>query len=204
MNFIICAEIAAGKDTVASMLPGKTFAFAADLKEVCGLLRQHRINDAYGLMENLFDGKAPKDMAEKLIEFSKYPLELGKDRKLYQDLGTTWARRYYPDIWVDSVRRKVKAHNGPSVITDCRFINEFHAFPDFHSIYVEASEEVRRQRMVSRDGEVKHSRLGHAAESQVRGLKELCRYTLVNNGTLEELRLKVDHMVAYLEFCETN
>ena len=194
MNFIICAEIAAGKDTLASLLPGKHFAFADDIKEVCRLLRRHRLLDAYDLMDELFDGKEPRDIVQKLREFSKYPLELGKDRRMYQDLGM-WARQYYPDIWVDSVRRKVNVHNGPSIITDCRFRNEFNAFLDFHSIYVDASEEVRRQRMVQRDGEVKHSSLGHAAESQVRGLKGLCNVVIENNGTLDELRFKVDYMM---------
>ena len=203
MNFILCAEIAAGKDTVASLLPGKHFAFADDIKEVSALLRNRDLYAAYERMYDLFDGKDPDEMGQKLREFMKYPLEQGKDRRMYQDLGM-WARQYYPDIWVDSVRRKVIAHNGPSIITDCRFRNEFNDFLDFHSVYVDASEEVRRERMIQRDGEVKHSSLGHAAESQVRGLKEHCEYTLVNNGTLEELRKKVDHMVASLKFCETN
>jgi len=203
MNYIICGEIASGKDTVAELLPGTRMAFADDFKVVCRLLRIRDIYGAFNFMETLFNGNEPKDYRKQLRKFMEYPVEQGKDRRLYQDIGM-WSRQSYPDIWIDAVKRRIQRTKGSIVITDCRFYNELAAFPDFHSIYVDCSEELRMQRMVARDGEVKQGSLGHAAEQEIQGLKELCNVVVVNEGSLDDLRVDVDSALAYMNFKMTN
>lgn len=68
------------------------------------------------------------------------PRTLKKDGVLLQLLGTEWGRKVYGDnIWVNLVKQQVDkiylidyAHekNTLVVIADCRFRNEFDAFPD--------------------------------------------------------------------------
>lgn len=77
-----------------------------------------------------------------------------KDRKLLQFLGTEFGRNTYGEnVWVDIVRSKIDEINfntHPSIpvhiISDCRFKNELHAFPDAIKIRLNCREEVRRAR----------------------------------------------------------
>jgi len=194
MNYILAGEICSGKDEVAMLLHGTRFAFAEDFKIVCRLLRTHDISVAHRMFLELFQGHEPHDLQSKLRMFEKYPVELGKDRHLYQDIGM-WSRESYPDIWVDAVKRKVARCETPVIITDCRFHNELLAFPTFASIYVEASEAIRMQRMILRDGEIKPGSLGHPAEQEIQSLRELCWYQLMNEGSREELQRNIDIMM---------
>jgi len=203
MNYIIIGEAGSGKDTVSSLLPGTRIAFADDLKLVARLLRIRDINGAIAYMGQLFDGKEPSDYRRRLRQFMCYPEDQGKDRRLLQDLGM-WAREYYADIWIDAVKAKVARCRTPVIITDCRFINEFQAFSDFHSIYVECSEDVRVARLSQRDGGYDADSLMHVAESEIKGLKELCGYRVINQGSLDELRHNVDTLMAYIGFTMTN
>lgn len=91
---------------------------------------------------------------------------LTKDGELMQLIGA-WARkRYGIDVWLNIVQNQIRdqihhtkklgeelARSGGRqterltfVITDCRFRNEFDAFPDTVRVRLEAKEEVRRSR----------------------------------------------------------
>lgn len=55
------------------------------------------------------------------------------DGELLQYLGTEWGRkRFGESVWVDAVKRQIAEHVEPTVfiISDCRFRNEFDAFPE--------------------------------------------------------------------------
>lgn len=201
MNIIICGEICSGKDELASLLPGVKLAFAEDFKNICKLLRIGNVGRATELMSEYFGIHTPSNLKEKLMEFSRYPTELGKDRRLYQDIGM-WSRSVYPNVWTNALKSKIKSN--AVVITDCRFHNELDAFPEFYSVYVDASEEVRRERMIKRDGEIKEDSLSNPAESEVMSLKERCKYVIVNNGSLQELQLEVNILLAWINFDLTN
>lgn len=75
-----------------------------------------------------------------------------KDGPLLQFLGTDWARKTYGDnIWADVLKNKVGmvevgTENTLVIVGDCRFENEFDAFPNALRVRLEASEEVRKSR----------------------------------------------------------
>lgn len=82
-----------------------------------------------------------------------------KDGKLLQFLGTEWGRQTYgEDIWVKCAQAEVAkyfkrqedtglAEEGSAVIvSDCRFKNEFEAFPEALRIRLECPRELRQQR----------------------------------------------------------
>ncbi|MDH4164705.1 MAG: hypothetical protein OEW15_18755 [Nitrospirota bacterium] len=94
-----------------------------------------------------------------------HPPELSaKDGKLLQFLGTEWGRKTYgEDIWVlctqAEVRKFFTSHDQDEtyapessdddvtvIISDCRFKNEFNAFPDALKIRLECPRELRRER----------------------------------------------------------
>lgn len=81
--------------------------------------------------------------------------DVKKDGKLLQLLGTEWGRSIDPDIWVQATRATVDASIAPiTIIGDCRFRNEFDAFPDALRVRLHAPRIVRKNRCESwRDNE---------------------------------------------------
>jgi len=81
-----------------------------------------------------------------------------KDGLLLQLLGTDWGRTVFgPNIWVDLAHRKIdklweqvlsaeKPMKLLVIIDDCRFENEFDAFPEALRVRFNAAEEVRMSR----------------------------------------------------------
>lgn len=96
-----------------------------------------------------------------LYQFSLFaPKEVNKkDGKLLQLLGTEWGRTVYgEDVWVDVMHRRLAYVKGNElkslqntlvVVGDCRFKNEFNAFPDALRVRLLAHEDVRRKRTTS-------------------------------------------------------
>ena len=82
--------------------------------------------------------------------------DMVKDGPLLQLLGTEWGRKTVSEnIWVDLLKAKIKKSQDPSrsygarqlfIIEDCRFRNEFDAFPDAVKIRLECSLEARQWR----------------------------------------------------------
>ena len=125
---------------------------------------------------------------KKLALFRSIPQGGLKDRLLKQELGT-YCRDYDDLIWIRPVLLQAKKLQNV-IITDCRRIVEFNSFfPEFTSVYIDATEAVRLERLKSRDGYT--GSLHHAAESEIKGLKELCDYCIMNNGGLEDFKKEV-------------
>lgn len=72
-----------------------------------------------------------------------------KDGPLLQHLGTEWGRNTYGEnIWVDIAKNRVKKFGSRCtfIVSDCRFRNEFSAFPEALRIRLNAREEIRKVR----------------------------------------------------------
>jgi dephospho-CoA kinase len=181
-----------GKDTIAEILKDShvKIAYADKVKDVCKMLREGNISKAYIEMCFLFNLRVPKDMFLTLCKFADYPFEESKDRKLLQDFATNWARRHDPDVWVRSLKGQLKP-DIRYIITDARFENEIDAFPDFLKIYVTADFEVRKQRIISRDGNWDDKWLEHESEKRVELFKPKCDIIIDNSGTIDALRDKI-------------
>ena len=95
-------------------------------------------------------------MHDKCLELMRtYGVETPEiDGRLLQLLGTEWGRKHYgEDVWVNVLRNKIESlvrYNPEGqwlfVVSDCRFKNEFDAFPEALRVRLVASEEVRKER----------------------------------------------------------
>jgi predicted ATPase len=92
------------------------------------------------------------DAVLALLRANGIERDVKKDGPLLQLLGTEWGRKTLgPEIWIRCLQARVSKleHKYPSctiIIDDCRFENEFDAFPDALRVRLEASEEVRKKR----------------------------------------------------------
>jgi len=196
-NYLITGEICSGKDSAGEYFNGYIRkAFANNLKIVCRLIRIGDFEGAEKHLTYLFNGNPPCNMKAKLIEFAQTPIDGEKDRSLLQTLGTKWARKHYPDIWADAIKKELKPEN-KYLILDCRFLNEFTAFPDWKSIYIDCPLEIRKERAIKRDGCWNDDWASSPAEAEIRKLQDLCDYTVFNDSTLEDLKAQIE---AILEF----
>lgn len=117
-----------GKDTFAERLivahGYKRFAFADNVRQAALDLNPivyAQPHDEYGEV----DYTRLSDVVRALgWEAAK---ELEEVRRTLQNFGTESIRRLDPHFWVRTVMEAVDAHEGPAVITDLRFPNEYHA-----------------------------------------------------------------------------
>jgi dephospho-CoA kinase len=198
MNYILIGRMGAGKDTVASMLEGrKPVAFASELKRLATTLRSEGAEKTYAYAKTLFD-EEPEDLLVALHTFAKTTKDSVKDRRLLQSLGTDYCRKHDPNIWIKALKRRMEP-NENYVITDCRFPNEFNAFPDFVSVHLVCDDENRHSRISLRDGVARDPvmegiRDNHESEKYVDALAERCVLWLDTSCGLEELRSRVKNM----------
>jgi len=88
-----------------------------------------------------------------------------KDGLLLQLLGTEWGRKKHGEnVRIDAVKHKIaelasrfkEREKYLVIIDDCRFPNEFDAFPEALRVRLTASEDVRKARTVSWRENTKH------------------------------------------------
>ena len=184
----VVGKIAAGKTTVAKFFEEKGFCRVSCSEPLIDLLT-HNVSD-YSWIPELPEKAEPT--REKLIDFGKYL----KDR-------------YGGDILIRLAVDK-KRNCEKVVIDGVRSREEIEAIKRLGGkvIYVEAKPEIRFERLMkrkaSKDRGIKtfedfkamddaEERLYHTSE-----LKELADYVIVNEGTLEELREKVERIIEEL------
>lgn len=103
-------------------------------------------------------------------------------RYLFQTLGTEWGRQLvHQKVWTDIAINRIRAVNGPVVVDDMRFPNEFEALTGAGGVTVRV---VREGVMVP---------TGHASEGLLDDTP--MAYELVNDGTLEDLVMNVAKLV---------
>lgn len=78
------------------------------------------------------------------------PDDMKKDGELLQMLGE-YGRRIHKDVWAQILKRRIAEEHAACpalwiVVDDCRFENEFDAFPDAVKIRLTASEAARKAR----------------------------------------------------------
>lgn len=138
---LLSGKQGSGKSTIQSQL----MAGARDV----GFTGAHGINFAdalYALHDAVLDTLDRKFGVARLT---------AKDGVLLQLLGTEWGRKVYgTEIWVDIVKNridmidKIEGHH-LIIIADCRFENEFNAFPGAVRVRLVATEDERKHRTTS-------------------------------------------------------
>lgn len=169
----------AGKDTVADRLVEQygfeKRAFAGPLKRV--LLAQNPIigNDPYtGRPVYLGDAIARYTEAGVKLVFPEY-------RRLMQRLGTEGIRAISPDFWINAVLNEGFEETGKYVFTDVRFPNEAAAVRTLGGVLCHVERDALPSPVIA-----------HSSENLAGRMDE--EYTVVNNGTLKQLRRAVDDM----------
>ena len=183
-NFLIVGNMGSGKDTFADYLPCTYahLAFATKLKEICGMIRSGNIIQANIELSILFEDNVPHHLFSDLQIFAMFPKEAGKDRYLLQKFGTDYCREWDDNVWVNGLKSQIEP-NKNYVVTDCRFRNEFNAFPDWCTVFIEANESVRKKRIIERDGHLNVDSFLHSSETGIPCMKQFCDFTLTNNGS---------------------
>ena len=83
-----------------------------------------------------------------------------KDGHLLQFLGTEYGRKTFgEDVWVKIARNTISASESNFIINDCRFENEFDAFPEALRVRLQCESSIRKER-----AEMWRENTGHASE----------------------------------------
>lgn len=176
MKIALFGKIRSGKDTVGALL-----------------------TQEYGFKRFAF-GDAIGDIIQ---EYFPEALEGGKPREHYQHIGQEF-RKLNPDVWVNYLLRNtsdfesvMEAFSIKSniVVTDGRQINEAEKLREngFLIIKVTSPEELRIQRMKALGDVFTMKQLNHETELQVDSIT--ADIEIVNNGTLEDLKAKVEDIL---------
>lgn len=172
--------------------------FAARLKEAChaasglpyeyfedAVLKEATLDKPIKFDTNAY--KTVMDMFNITPEEDRILLLFRTPRKMLQIVGTEILRRHRPGIHVQTLLDTMP-RSGIVVITDVRFQDEFKELENefneqFFPYYIENA---RAESQASG---------GHASETQPKKLKKKCKI-LSNQGTLDELRENVQHMLS--------
>lgn len=79
-------------------------------------------------------------------------------RRVMQTLGTEWGREIDPELWAKATLRKIRKENNLAkvvAITDCRFVNEFHAIKEAGGVVWKI------------EGDTTTQETGHASEMEI-------------------------------------
>lgn len=171
----LCGRMRSGKDTIARHLYFE-----------------------HGFYEPLAFGSALKFYAHQIFfDIDREP----KPRELYQFMNVM--RDYDPDVWIKhlaiSVRTAEDIHAKGIVVTDARQENEIDWLREhgFVIVRVETPEDERVKRIELAGDIADESALSHKTESYVDEI--VADYTLVNDGTIDDLLTKVDELVAKIK-----
>ena len=128
-----------------------------------------------------------RDMHDKVLDILHdfWPDRgLAKDGPLLQMLGTDWARNTIDqDIWVKILQTRVAKFSADTlvIVGDCRFPNEFQAFPSALRVRLECERNVRKARCeMWRTHELHPSEIGLDGEAHA-GLFDLYLHTDVTD-----------------------
>jgi hypothetical protein len=182
-DIALIGRMGSGKDTVAARLceaHGYTrLAFADAVREMAlaidpDIMIEHK--DAWN--------DYPRRLSAIVTEmgWDQAKRSVPEVRRLLQNCGVT-VRSYDPEFWINVLRTKWAAIDGPVVITDCRFANEY--------------EWLRRNNVspvrVTRRGTQQSD---HVSETELDMVDTV--YSLVNNSDIEGLNNAVDHLAKHL------
>ena len=133
-----------------------------------------------------------------------------KDRKLLQVIGTDagrdqidneiWVKRFKEDMTIIKLTAEKLGLPIPKfVMDDCRFPNEHAILKElgFVGIYINVSDEKRKERLIGRDGKTQEETFNHKSETLIDNFKDEL-IMLDGEGTLEESYRKLNSLLQTL------
>lgn len=200
--------IGSGKDTIADLLVTnhkfKRISFAASLKDA--------VASVFGWDREMLEGttKSSREWREQRDVW--WSNRLGIDitpRYVLQQWGTEVCRKnFHDDIWIASVENKLRQSTDDVVITDCRFPNEVKAIKQAGGITLRVSRGTQPEWYSAAaaynkgpngnpEWALSKNKLDklsiHASEYSSVGLHY--DYYIDNNGTIDELSVKVSQLL---------
>jgi len=154
--------------------------------------------EKYGFYYPLSFGNKLKSLAHSIFPWVP---EEPKPRELYQFMNVM--RNYDEDVWVKHLAKgyecALAVEPAGIVIDDVRQQNELEWAIEngFIVVRVEASDDIRKQRIIDAGDSYNEDSFNHKTETYVDHLK--ADYTIVNDGTLIELESKVDEIKAEIK-----
>lgn len=125
------------------------------------------------------------------------PFYIPKSNRLLEiDVGNTMRAWFGDDIWIKSALSKEFMNSINTVVSDGRFPLEYKICVEeagFRHIHIDASTDIRLQRIYKRDGRVDHNLFYSPDDCQI----PLTRNTtvIINNGSLEDLYEVLDGLM---------
>ena len=197
--------IGAGKGTVADLLVERhgffKESYANSLKDACSII--------FGWDRQMLEGITPESRAWRETKDEWWSSKLGREfspRLALQLMGTEAGRDvFHPDLWVHTVMRRCKPENN-YVIADVRFSNEIKAIrdsggrvirvrrgndPEWFALARECNLHNRLELMRNAYPEVHYSEWAWIGSDY--------DITMDNNCSLDELKIRVDKLVASLK-----
>ena len=162
-----------GKDTAANYLVKNhqftRVAFADTLKESCRAVFNFSTDQLYGSLKQTID-----------------PFWQKTPREYLQLIGDGFRKFIDPLIWIKAIERKVQLIEGNIVIPDIRYINEINFIHSIKGLAIK----------IKRDHyELQDKQAAHASETELDNFNDW-DYQLENNGTIEDLHVNIDKMLA--------
>lgn len=178
-NIIIFAQIGSGKDSVAQLF----LDFGQYVK-----------------------GKLGEDIRKDVDNYTELlKLDKNERRRLYVEYGQMKREIFGKDIWCAILKHKTEAliKEGKLIVADGRQLNEYDYFYKnlgFIPIGIEANEELRKKRVIDRDGYDQSNQFNTDIENQAKQVIELIKkeksgYIINNNGTVEDLIKQVKNIL---------
>lgn len=147
---LLSGKQGSGKSTIAE-------AIKARVNEPNSTIDSVRVLKFAGPIYELHD-----EILARMEKYTRKP-RVTKDGRLLQLLGTEWGREVFgPDVWCEALKNQIAniksdvTKRDIIIIDDCRFENEFLAFPHALRIRLTASEDVRKLRTTSWRADVNH------------------------------------------------
>ncbi len=182
----ISGKLGSGKDTVAEMIirhspeVWKQTAFAKKLKQIVSILAQ-------------VPYETTLNQAGKNHMVDEFDLTVGE---MLQQIGTNVLRGWNENVWIKSLLLELKSEVGTNwLITDARFPNEADFLKNNGSFII------RVNRPVNPVAEASGRDLNHPSETALDDYAHF-DYVIENDGTLEDLEVKVINMLSVLYSAE--
>jgi hypothetical protein len=184
---IVSGRARSGKDTLAKMLQ-EVFEEEYFLMSYATELKM-KVKDDFGLSSEQLNGSL------KEVEDNRYPKEDGTfwtPREILQHIGTQGYRTIENNFWVRKLFERVDRNKLNNVIiTDGRFPNEIEEPLKRGGFHI---------RIERPDKESVHG-MDHASETSLDGYTNI-NYTVINDGSLEDLRDKALYLKKEIENAE--
>ena len=200
--FLISGRAHSGKDTAGDMIArhirqtsDKTVTMVA-LAGCLKLVVQRLIAAFYGKkipIENFYDIDEKERVHHDLPDFHGEPFTI---RRALQIIGTEVFRDLmWADIWCDAVSTKISRGSARDVfvVTDCRFPNEVQYFKKLLDAGDISSLTHLKMARPSTEGDVGDHASKHASEKFIETMT--ADHIILNNGTLQDLRKKLEVLV---------